>query len=68
MGERLAKEVDAIFKAKIEQRPPWQKMTQEGGASAADAPELLLATIGALREVVLYIAREVDDPPRRDDT
>lgn len=68
MGERLAKEADALFKAKVEQVPLWHKAQQEGGVTNADAPELLLAMTGVIREVVLWIAGQVDDPPRRHQT
>jgi hypothetical protein len=66
MGERLAKEVDAILKAKIEQSPLWRRAIREGGARPEDAPELLFTMANTLREVVLFVAREVDDLPRAD--
>jgi hypothetical protein len=64
MGERLAKEVDAILKAKIEQSPLWGRAMREGGVRPEDAPRLLFAMANTLREVIIYVAREVDDLPR----
>jgi hypothetical protein len=59
----LAKDVNALFKM-----PLWHKAMAEEGLSGSDAPALLGEMFGALREVVLYIASEIDDPPRRDDS
>jgi hypothetical protein len=67
MGERLAKDVEALFKAKVEQRPEWHRMMQKRGLSAKEAPAMLAVLFGALKEAVVYVAREVDDPPRGDD-
>ena len=65
MGERLAKEVQAIFRAKFEQLPSWHEGGQQAGSfSDHEVIGLLAETIGALQETVLYIAREIDDPPR----
>lgn len=66
MGERLAREAESLFKAKVEQVPLWQKAMQQGGTTLAETPELLLALFGVMREVVLYVASEVDDPSRSD--
>ncbi len=63
MGERLAKDVEALFKAKVEQRPEWHRMMQKRGLSAKEAPAMLAVLFGALKEAVVYVAREVDDPP-----
>ncbi|HXN36415.1 MAG TPA: hypothetical protein VN892_00090 [Solirubrobacteraceae bacterium] len=67
MGERLAKEADALLKAKIEQNPLWHKAMQEGSTTPAETTKLMLALFRALQEVVLHIAREVEDLPRGDD-
>ena len=67
MGEQLAREADALLKAKIEQIPLWHKAMQEGSTTPGETSHLLLSLFGALREVVLYVAREVDDLPRGDD-
>jgi hypothetical protein len=66
MGERLAKEADALYKAKIEQSPLWHKAMRERGLTSSEALELTIEMTSVLREVVLHIAREVEDPPRRD--
>jgi hypothetical protein len=66
MGERLAKEVEAILRAKVEQSPIWKKGPQQGGFTPKDATMVLGDMYEALREVVVYLASEVDDPPRTD--
>lgn len=67
MGERLAKDVEALFTARVEQRPAWRRMMQKRSISPQEAVPLLVELFGALKEAVVYVAREVDDPPRGDD-
>ncbi len=67
MGERLAKDVEALFTARVEQRPAWRRMMQKGSISPQEAVPLLVELFGALKEAVVFVAREVDDPPRGDD-
>lgn len=65
MGEQLAKDVKALLKANLEQRPEWHKAMEKGGAPTnRDAVRLLNQMFGALRETILFLAREIDDPPR----
>jgi hypothetical protein len=67
MGERLEKDVDAILKATTEQQPKWHRATETGGISPHDALPLLIALFGAMRDAVLFLAREIEDPPRSND-
>jgi hypothetical protein len=40
MGERLAKEADALFEAKIEQVPRWHKAIEDGGLNGGRRTEV----------------------------
>jgi hypothetical protein len=66
MGERLAHEIDALFKAKVEESPPWRKGVaasgDEVGLTEHEMTELIVHMVGAVREAVIHLAREVDDP------
>lgn len=62
MGERLAREADAIYKAKVEQGEAWHAAFRQGGVTTEEVVPMLAEAIGALREMILFLAREVDDP------
>jgi len=67
MGERLAKDVEALFAASVEQRPEWRRMRAMENIDPEDVPRVLVGLFGALMEAIIFLAREVDDFPRRDD-
>lgn len=67
MGDRLAKEVEAIYKARPERSDEWQVAMKEG-LTIGNAPAFLVEVTAALQEALVYLAREVDDPPRLNET
>jgi len=64
MGQRLAKDVQAIFEAKVDQDPMWHRAIAEGGLNTPEVIEFLLGLSGALREAIVYLAGELPDPSR----
>ncbi|MHB1809736.1 MAG: hypothetical protein ACYCU0_10635 [Solirubrobacteraceae bacterium] len=64
MGERLAQEIDEVFQSKIEESPIWRKAQGAGeiGITDREMTELIVHMVGATREAVRHLAREVDDP------
>jgi hypothetical protein len=64
MGERLAKDVEALFAASVEQRPEWRRIRERGNTSPQAAVPVLVEMLTAMKTALLFIAREVDDAPR----
>jgi hypothetical protein len=62
MGERLAKEVDAIYKARMEQGPAWHEGFARGDFTAEEAIPLVFEAIGALHATLVHLAGQIDDP------
>ena len=64
MARNLEKEIDALFRAKLEQLPAWHKTTSRPGdevLSFKDGLDLLYGMIRNHREIILRLAREIDD-------
>jgi hypothetical protein len=58
VGEHLAGQVEAIYKAKLEQSPLFQRAEPLDPSEAAD---IALTAIGALLDALVYLASQVPD-------
>jgi hypothetical protein len=61
MGERLAKELGAVWKAKVEQVPEFHN-AMAGGADTREVITLLLELVWQMHESMVWLAGQVDDP------
>jgi hypothetical protein len=62
MGDELAGAADEIYKAFVEASPAFGRMQVEGFADAQTFAELMAAHVGGLRQALLFLAGEMEDP------
>ncbi len=63
MGERLAKEVEAVFRARFEQLESWNAVLRTGTLTLGELTPFMVDMTTLLRDMIIYLARQVDDPP-----
>jgi hypothetical protein len=62
MGEQLARDVDRIYREKIETSTAWRRLQVGEGLIVTDTPMLMATIAGALRDALVHLARQMDDP------
>lgn len=65
MGDQLAQAVDQIFKRHVQSSDVWQRTMRTGALAPGDVAELMTVTAAALRQAVVFLARQIDDPEAR---
>jgi hypothetical protein len=67
VGDRLAKDLDALYRAKAEQMQTWREGLDRGEIGIEDAVPVLFELCGVLKDLIVRLASEIDDPPRRNE-
>jgi hypothetical protein len=67
MGDELAGAADAIYQQWVQASPQFRKLREEGVLGFEDFAMLISTHVGALRQAMLFLAQQMEDPHPMDE-